>query len=182
MHILETERLILRPLELSDAPIIQKFVSAKEVAAPTFSIPHPYPKDGAEDFIRWAQVQTGSDSNYNFAITRKDNGDLLGCISLMCNPQHEVAEIGYWIGVPHWGQGYATEAVRRMIQFAFKKISLNRIFGQYFTTNPASGRVMQKAGMVYEGTMRQHIIRWGEYKDVATYAILREEYNKKSAS
>lgn len=173
--ILTTERLTLRRLELTDAPVIQRLAGAREVAATTLNIPHPYPAGVAEEFIERAQQDMDEGGSYTFAIARQSNGALIGLIGLHPNIHH-AAEMGYWMGVPFWGQGYATEAAGRVIRFGFEELDLNRIFAAYFAANIASGRVMQKAGMTCEGTMRQHILKWGEYHDVVYYSILREEF------
>ena len=88
-----------------------------------------------------------------------------------------LAELGYWIGVPYWGRGYATEAAREVVKYGFEKVQLNRIFAAHFKHNPASGKVLQKIGMKYEGCMRQNILKWGDFIDVEVYSILRQEFD-----
>jgi RimJ/RimL family protein N-acetyltransferase len=83
------------------------------------------------------------------------------------------------IGVPYWNQGYATEAAQHAVDWGFQQLGLNRIYAQHFGSNPASGRVMQKMGMKYEGTLRQHYIRFGEVQDAVCYGILRDEWQAK---
>ena len=75
-----------------------------------------------------------------------------------------------------WQQGYCTEAARAMLDYAFAALDLNRVQARHLTRNPASGRVMQKAGMTYEGVLRQAIFRWNRFDDLAIYSILRSEY------
>jgi RimJ/RimL family protein N-acetyltransferase len=99
----------------------------------------------------------------------------VGAIGLRVEAEHERAEVGYWIGVSYWGQGYATEAARAAVDFAFRHFGVNRVFAFHFTTNPASGRVLQKIGMRREGTRRQHTLKWGEFLDSDLYAALRAE-------
>lgn len=181
---LETDRLILRRLELTDAPIVQQYASAREVAEMTLLIPHPYPDGSAEEFIQrtWENAKEGRD--FTFAIARKDTQEFVGVVGLNANATHNRAEIGYWIGVPHWGCGYATETAQAVIAFGFDTLQLNRIFAGYFTKNPASRRVQEKAGMTFEGILRQDVLKWGEYLDHGMCAILRTEYDsrKKSSS
>ncbi len=173
---LETDRLILRRLELSDAPVIQELAGTREVAEMTLLIPHPYPDDAAEPFIRSTWESAAAGKEFTFAITRKADALFLGIISIHGNPTHNRAEIGYWIGVPYWSNGYATEAAKAVIAFGFEKLNYNRIHAGYFTKNPASRRVQEKAGMTFEGVLRQDVIRWGIYQDHGMCAILREEY------
>jgi [ribosomal protein S5]-alanine N-acetyltransferase len=173
---LETRRLILRCLELNDATIIRKLAGHPDIAATTLTIPHPYSLEEAVDFINYARRAVESDESYNLAITRRAEGDLIGCIGLSAGDRHRRAEMGYWMSVKHWGQGYTTEAARRVLQFGFETLDLNRIYATHFAGNPASGRVMQKIGMIYEGTLRQHIIKNGQPLDIVYYGILRSEY------
>ena len=89
---------------------------------------------------------------------------------------NNLAELGYWIGVPFWGQGYCTEAGLAVLEYGFVERKLNRIQAMHFTRNPASGRVLEKIGMKCEGLRKQVIKKWGEYVDLAYYATLREQY------
>ena len=100
---------------------------------------------------------------------------LCGGIGLQANPEHNHAELGYWIGVPYWGNGYATEAAKAVVRHGFQHAGLNRIFASHFKHNVASGNVLRKVGMKYEGCMRQHIFKLGEFVDLELYAILRYE-------
>jgi [ribosomal protein S5]-alanine N-acetyltransferase len=173
---LETERLWLRPLTLADAPVIQSLVNDRRIAETTLNIPHPYPENGAADWIRRMRERRAQGyADYTFGIVRKPDMTLIGVVSIHVW-RDQRAEIGYWVGVDYWGQGYMTEAVRRVIRFGFEDLHLHRIIARYFTRNPASERVMQKVGMTFEGIMRQHLIKWGEYVDVGCYSILRSEY------
>ncbi|MEK3990379.1 MULTISPECIES: GNAT family N-acetyltransferase [Robertmurraya] len=86
-------------------------------------------------------------------------------------------ELAYWVGKPYWGQGYGTEAAKALLRYGFEVLQLNRIYAQSFTTNPGSWRIMEKIGLKYEGTLRQHASRFGEYYDLAQYGILKEEFN-----
>ena len=169
---LRTERLVLRPFTLDDAPAVQQLAGAYEVALNTLMIPHPYPDGMAERWIGTHEKDYDEDRSVNFAV---DDGQLAGAIGLV-NHGHGIAEIGYWIGVPFWGRGYASEAARAVVRFGFEERGLHRIFAQHYTRNPQSGRVLQKAGMTYEGTLRHHLKKWDEYVDVACYGILRSEW------
>ena len=91
---------------------------------------------------------------------------------------HRHAELGYWIGVPYWGNGYATEAAKAVVRYGFEQIKLNRIFAHHFKHNPASGKVLRNIGMKYEGCMRQHVLKWGQFVDLELYSILHEEIDR----
>jgi RimJ/RimL family protein N-acetyltransferase len=171
MTTLTTERLLLRPFTLADAPAVQRLAGAREVALNTLLIPHPYPEGAAEAWIS----KPRDPNSINFAITLRDSGELAGAIGLVVGREYDRAEIGYWIGVEYWNRGYATEAARAVIRYGFQELNLNRIFAMYFARNAASGRVMQKLGMRHEGTLREHLVKWGERIDVELYGILRRD-------
>lgn len=176
--VLETERLILRGLEGRDARVIQELAGAPEVASTTLNIPHPYPEGAAEEFIQRTQESARTGEDYAFAMTRKEDGEFLGIVGLHPERRHNQAEIGYWLGRPYWGNGYTTEAAKAVIRFGFTQLGLNRIFAGHFLRNPASGRVMQKAGMQYEGTHRQAMKKGDGYEDIVMYAILASDVEK----
>jgi RimJ/RimL family protein N-acetyltransferase len=174
--VLETERLTLRLFQQEDAAAVQRLASSYEVALNTLSIPHPYPEGAAEDWIASNEKAFEEGRTINFAIVVRESGEVAGSIGLVLTPQHDKAEIGYWIGVPYWNRGYATEAGKALIDYGFREWNLNRIDAGHFDRNPSSGRVMQKMGMQYEGRLRQSIKKWDEYLDVEYYAILRSDW------
>lgn len=168
---LATARLVLRPFQLSDATSVQRLAGAREVADTTLSIPHPYP-DGAA--VSWIATHEGAWTRHEsatLAVTEAEAG-LIGAISMRIELAQRRAELGYWIGLPFWGRGYATEAARAMIAWGFSHVGVERIYAHHMTRNPASGRVMAKAGMQHEGTLRRHFYRWGVAEDVALWGIL----------
>jgi [ribosomal protein S5]-alanine N-acetyltransferase len=174
--VIETPRLTLRLLQKEDAPALQRLVSSYEIALNTLSIPHPYPESAAEEWIAMSEKGFDEGRMVNLAIIIRESGEFAGSIGLVIKPEHDKAEIGYWIGVPFWNRGYATEAAKAIIDYGFAELKLNRIDAGHFDRNPSSGRVMQKLGMQYEGRLRQSIKKWDEYLDVEYYAILRSEW------
>lgn len=173
---LKTERLLLRPFTPKDAPIVQKLAGDKAIAATTINIPHPYTDGLAERWISTHKPRFRDSRGAIYAITLLENQQLMGSIGLVTVPDQKRAELGYWLGQPYWGRGYTTEAARELLRFGFTELGLNRIYANHFSRNPASGRVMQKIGMQYEGTMRQHIIKWDQFEDLKLYGILRNEW------
>ena len=97
---------------------------------------------------------------------------MYGCICLVSEPRDYRAELGYAYGRSHWGKGIGTEACRAVIDFGFRVLDLHKIYARHFVSNPASGRVMQKSGMEYEGTQKSHDYKDGRFEDVASYGIL----------
>ena len=176
---LETQRLILRPFDLSDASEVQRLAGDFAIADMTLLIPHPYEAGMAEEWISAHQANFESGKDVTFAVTLRCDGALLGAMSFTLKNEYRRAELGYWIGKPYWGQGYCTEAAEAIVRYAFTQMDLNRVCAFHFARNPASGRVMQKIGMVCEGTYRQHVMRWDKYEDLVAYAILREDWAKK---
>jgi len=173
---LETARLDLRMFELSDAAAVQQLAGSQEVARTTLAVPHPYPDGAAETWIEAVRQSSGSGDHYAFAMITKDEGTLIGNMSMGVARKHNRAELAYWVGVPYWGRGYATEAAGRIVQFGFDELGLNRIHAAAMTNNPASSKVMVKIGMKPEGVYRQHVLKWGRYEDLALYGMVRSEY------
>lgn len=175
-HILDSERIFMRCPKVDDISYIKAYASSAEIAQNTF-VPHPYPDDAATDFVEIAKEGWDNDTDFVFAIIEKSSQQLVGVMGIHPTEKHGRAEVGYWLGKPFWGQGYATQALRQLIQFGFEQLDLNRIQAGHFPENPASGRVMQKAGMQYEGTLKQYLYQRDRYRDVLYHAILREEYD-----
>lgn len=175
----ETDRLILRPFELKDAPIVHQLANNIDLARTTLHIPYPYPDGLAKHWITTSIEKMKRGSSYSFAIVLKGTLDLVGCISLNIALNHNRGELAYWIGRPYWDNGYATEAAKRIIQFAFSELKLNRIWATVMKKNYPSIEVMKKSGLDYEGTFPEHVLKWDVYEDVEYYGIIKSEYEKK---
>jgi RimJ/RimL family protein N-acetyltransferase len=173
---LKTERLLLRPFTLADAPDVQRLAGDRDIASTTLSIPHPYEDGMAEQWINSLQERFELGEFVNFALVLLADGALIGSIGLQINQAHQNAELGYWIGKPFWGNGYCTEAARAVLYYGFTRLGLHRIAAHHLSRNPSSGRVMEKIGMQYEGCERQRIKKWEVFEDVRLYAILKDEY------
>jgi RimJ/RimL family protein N-acetyltransferase len=169
--ILATGRLLLRPFTLADAPEVQRLAGDYAVAATTL-LPYPYPDGLAEAWI--ASLCEGAERGEAaaFAVTLAGTGGLIGGVRLQVDPDHARGELGFWIAQACWGRGYATEAVRAVIGYGFSALGLHRVHAIHFSRNPASGRVMEKCGMVHEGRLRQHVRKWGVFEDVDLWGII----------
>lgn len=172
---LQTERLTLRPYALSDIPALLPLIGAREVAATTLRIPHPYTESDARDFIARTQEGLLNGGELRVAIILRESDTLCGGVGLRIEAEHRRAELGYWIGVPYWGNGYATEAATALVKYGFSTLGLHRIFASHVTNNPASARVLRKIGMRHEGCHRAHILKWGEFLDLEMYALLASD-------
>jgi len=170
--ILETGRLRIRPYSEADIPELLPLVGERAIAATTLRIAHPYTEQDARAFLELAK----DPDKLWLAITLRSDGRQIGGIGLRIEDQHQHAELGYWLGVPFWGQGYATEAAREMLRYGFGELELHRIFATHFKHNPASGRVLKKIGMRYEGCRREHLRKWEQFIDSEMYGILRREW------
>lgn len=178
---LENEALIMRPLESTDSDAILALAAAPEIAANTF-VPHPYTPEAAGEFIQRGQAGWRDGEAYVFGIIEKSSQCFAGCMGIHPVPEHNRAEVGYWIGLPYWGRGLATAALRLLLQFGFERLELNRVEAGHFVHNPASGRVMEKAGMRFEARRCQYVLHHDQYKDVLWYAILRGDYQALAAA
>jgi RimJ/RimL family protein N-acetyltransferase len=163
-------------VRLKDAPHIQRLAGHRQIAATTLNIPHPYGDGVAESWIRRSWVRARKGKSVDLAVVLKSQNVFVGVVSLTINDRHNAAELGYWIGRPYWNQGCCTEAAEALIEFGFETLQLNRIYACYFDNNPASGKVMKKLGMKYEGTLRQHVQKWDRYTDLGFFGILAREY------
>lgn len=172
---LTTERLILRPFMGSDASRVQLLAGDPLVAATTANVPHPYPDGAAEVWIAQHLKWFLSGHGVQFAIVVKTTGILIGCIDLGIAAAHSRAELGYWIGVDFWNQGYCTEAASALVGFGFETLGLKKITSRHLSINPSSGRVMSKVGMKKEGLLRREFTKNGTSYDVEVYGLLREE-------
>jgi len=169
---LQTERLTLRLHSPSDIPALMPLIGAREVAATTLRIPHPYTEADAQDFIAGTQEELLNGSGLRLGIVLRESGTLCGGVGLRIEPDHRSAELGYWIGVAHWGKGYATEAAMAVVKYGFETLQLHRIFASHFANNSASARVLRKIGMRHEGRQRSHILKWGEFLDLEMYGMV----------
>lgn len=176
----EGKRVCLRRIRLSDVPAIHALARHREVSRWTTNIPHPLSIEQTTTFVRRQARQIGKDQGYHFAIIERKTDELAGLVGLFdVERENNTAEIGYWLGVPHWGKGLMTEAVGLILDFAFTQAKLFRVFGTVFEGNPGSQQVMRKNGMVREGTFRKMMKRYGKRHDLLYFAILKEEWQER---
>jgi len=143
--VLETARLILRAPRLEDAKTVAALANDRRIAENTARIPHPYKVSDAESFIGGAN-KAGEAA---FLITLR-NRKVIGTCGIMFH-QDDAPELGYWLGVPYWGKGYATEALHAVIDHAFGDLNHESLQAGARVTNPASRRVLEKCGFQWTG-------------------------------
>ena len=175
--ILETARLQLRPLELSDKLDIQRTACIREVADTMISLPHPYPVGEAERYISRKQNEREAGTSVTFIIEKKAGKEFCGLIEVRdIEPEHSQGELSFWLAHKVWGNGYMSEAVQVIVQYGFEVLNLNRLYAYHMLRNSATGRVLEKNGFKQEGLLRQRVQKWGQYEDVALLAILRQDW------
>lgn len=169
------DSIYLRELSIDDCDIIAKLANNVNIANNTLSLPYPYTIDDAHTWLKYQAEQFENDQAYNYAIIRREDNLLIGVIGIS-NERANRGELGYWIGEPYWNQGFASAAANLLIEYAFTDLNYNRIYARYISSNLASGRVMEKVGMKFEGVLREHEIKNEKYVDITLYAILKTEY------
>ena len=173
---LETPRLTLRAPKMEDAQDMYAYSRDPEVARYVLWDAHRGLWD-TRAYLRAVIRRNRQGGPGTFAIAEKASGRMIGTIGFMwIDADHRSAEVGYSLARDCWNRGYATEALRETLRFAFEQLGLNRVEGQCDVRNPASGRVMAHAGMRYEGRLRERIFLKGEYADVRLYALLHRDW------
>src|SRR5882672_2903323 len=199
---LRTARLLLRSLDREDIPAIVRLAGARAISSMTANIPHPYTEQDGRDFLARVSEEFRTGLSVSFAICVSPGRELCGAVGLNITPAHQRAELGYWIGVPFWGNGFATEAATAVTAFGFETLHLNRIYAFHFAgtgagctrrrhsagfgasatcspplKNDASKRVLEKIGMRHEGRSRGHVKKWDRFVDLENYGLLKSEFH-----
>jgi RimJ/RimL family protein N-acetyltransferase len=143
--VLETKRLTLRAARLEDAKAVAALANDRRIAENTARIPHPYRVADAEKFIGGAS----KDGEAVFLVTLRDK-TVIGACGIMSHAD-DASELGYWLGVPYWNKGYATEALHAVIDYAFTDLTHESLQAGARVTNPASRRVLEKCGFQWTG-------------------------------
>ena len=136
-------------------------------------LPYPYTEKDAEDYIR-AVLSADKRDTFAFAVALGDAA--IGSIGVFRqnNIHFRTAEMGYYIGEPYWGKGYATSAIKQAVQYVFEHSDIIRIYAQPFSHNAASCRVLEKAGFHCEGTLQSNAVKCGRILDMKVYAFIRD--------
>lgn len=146
---IETERLLLDSFRPTEAALVSRLGGDPAVARYAARLPSPYPEDVARRWITATLNDFTSGLSFVFALRRRENGALVGAAGLQ--PEGGVAEVGYWLGQRYWHKGYATEAVRRLVAFAFETLGVTHVRAKVHVDNAPSMRVLERAGMRLEG-------------------------------
>ena len=177
---LETERLVLRHFELGDVDALFRNLASDPEVVRFMSYSLCETVDATGKMIdEWFEYfdKVAPESWELFVVVLKSSGEVIGTIDFAeVDREARSAEVGYQFGKAWWGFGYATEALQALIVHCFETVGLNRIWADHDPHNIGSGKVMQKAGMLYEGTFRQCKVRHGELVSRVYNAILAEDY------
>ena len=168
---IETDRLVLRPFCAEDAADVFEYL--KEPMVNCFACMKVHSMEEAQKAV----MERVEDAEYTFAIVLKENGpEPIGSIAVVgIHKKVDGAAMGYCMSRAHWGKGVMTEALTAVIDFFFDEVGFNRIDADHAVDNPASGRVMEKSGMRYEGTHRQAVRTNCGIVDIKKWAILKSD-------
>ncbi len=179
---LKTARLKLRAFEPSDISRVAELCNDELVSRDLANVNYPYLLEDAERWVGGLPLEWEEGNSAVFAVCLRgtdDVSDLIGTVGIVFDPQSNRGELGYWIGRSYWGQGFATEACRSALDFAFGQLGLNKVVAECLTRNPASAAVLKKLGMVQEGYLAKHFRKHeaDDYCDVRVFGLLRSIWN-----
>jgi RimJ/RimL family protein N-acetyltransferase len=153
--VLETTRLRLRPPETADISAFVPLIGNFRVARNLSRVPHPYTEADGRKWLAEIAAKRADGADFPFALIRKSDGAFLGICSV--HPSEDFT-VGYWLGEPFWGMGYATEAAHRVARFAFEELGATKLIAGYMTDNPVSGRVLEKLGFAHTHDAPYHCV------------------------
>jgi len=148
-HRIDTDRLLLRSPNVADAPRISELMGNWDVARWLVRVPFPYRVAHAEAWIERSSQERAASMGWPFIMVRRSDGVLLGSMDLSLEADRITGTLGYWVGEDYWGQGYATEAARAVVEFAFETLNLKSVTANALPDNDRSIRVLEKAGLRY---------------------------------
>ena len=172
---IQTARLRLRPFEDADADDLFALQSNAHVLRYWDSPPWTE-RAAAEKFVNRCREMENDGTGVRLAVDRLSDGAFIGWCTLPWNPDFRSATLGYCFSDAAWGRGYATEAARALLRWAFDTLDLNRVQAETDTRNAASARVLEKLGFLREGTLREDCVVNGEVSDSWVYGLLRREW------
>lgn len=176
--IINTERLLLRKISVEDAENIFDYASDEIVNTFMPWKTHKTIND-AFDFIKISEELFITSDNIDWAIELKEEKKMIGGISIRSwNNQNRCADVGYVLSRKYWNKGITSEALKAVINFCFTKLSLNRVEAHCDENNFASQKVLEKAGMKYEGTLREKVLIKDKFVNMRFYSILKSEFDR----
>ncbi|HEY0739154.1 MAG TPA: GNAT family N-acetyltransferase [Herpetosiphonaceae bacterium] len=171
---IETERLRLRLPRTADAEATVAVNNHRAVFDMTVGMPFPFTLADAHEWIAQALAEAERGTTLDFVIELKATGEIVGICGLdSISREHDSAEVHYRLNPAFWGRGIATETLRRVLQFAFEDLQLERVLGRCIRGNDASAQVLQKCGLRYEGCTVHDCKKNGVYHDLLWFGIIR---------
>jgi len=176
-----TPRLRLRLMREDDFPNLLRYVNHEAVFANILNFPEPYLESDAQNRLEFVTQGFQRGERYVFAMASREDDGFIGEIGIHLDKNHHRAEMGFWLGEPYWNRGLMREAVAAVLKFGFEEAKLHKIIATHYLSNPASGKVLLSNGMVKEAEMKDHYFHQGEYRSIAQYRMLRDEFAKLSS-
>jgi RimJ/RimL family protein N-acetyltransferase len=173
---IETNRLLLRKIVLSDITSLLKYVNNKAISNNILNIPYPYSEEDAIFRMNFVFQGFKNKERYVFAIILKEISELIGEIGIHIDKTNNKAEVGFWLAEPFWGKGITTEALTKILEFGFTELKLNKILATHYLDNFGSEKVLQKCGMIKEAELIDHYYHNGKYSSVAQYRLTLKEW------
>ena len=172
---LETERFLLRPLREQDAAALHRLVNDWEVAKTLARVPFPYPRELADEWIVSTAERIAAGEAYHLAIARREDDTMVGCVGLTLDREDRSAELGYWVGRRHWGQGIAPEVAGRLARWAIANLNIDRITASALTDNGRSASVLKRIGFRETGEGMQDFLSRGGAMPVLLFEAARAD-------
>jgi [ribosomal protein S5]-alanine N-acetyltransferase len=176
MPMIETRRLVLAPIALSDYRRLAAIAAVREIADTTISVPHPMTLSVARDWVEHQCESTRRGEAAVFTVRRRIARSKLGLVSLRdIDCEHGCAELSFWLATNAQGRGYASEATAALVHHGFSTLGLHRIEAYQLVRNAASARVLSRIGFQLEGTLRERVVKWGRREDANLWSKLRDD-------
>jgi RimJ/RimL family protein N-acetyltransferase len=177
-----TQRLVLRAPTMTDMPVFVRLLNDYEVVKNLQVVEYPYNDDLFRAYLELTDKERRAGTDYTMAVTRAMDGAFLGIVSVHRHLTEPTVSIGYWYGRPHWGQGYATEAARPMLRFAFEDLGAEAVTSGFFVDNPGSGHVLEKLGFTLVGREPRHCVSRNCQVVSNRVLLTKEQFARKKAA
>jgi RimJ/RimL family protein N-acetyltransferase len=169
--VLETERLLLRRPTLADVKAIARLADDRRIAENTRRLPHPYSQDHAVEFVRLT-----AEANRGTVFLIESNFTPIGVVGVDWR-ESDAPELGYWLGVEHWGQGFGTEAARAVIDFTFEEFEVEQLVAGARVSNPSSRNILEKCGFQWSGVELHRFEALGSSTPVDCFRLARSVWS-----
>ena len=172
------DRVRLRPVRAADAKAAYSFLTDEAILS---WLLWDGPSDESEVFDTYSQWETElkAGKSFHLAMERPGHPGIIGCIGIRLPAHPQQADIGFWLGVPFWGKGYMSDAIRLACHFCFQYLNVVGVHAEVFTGNDRSRRALEKNGFSLDGTLRWHFLKRGQWRDTWFLSLLRSEWQPK---